>query len=132
MSSRSQDVDAYIAGSPPEVRAILKRVRSTIRKAAPGAQERMSYRIPAFFQDGALVYYAAFKNHVGIFPPVRRNRDLQKALAPYRGEKGNLKFPLDRPIPYPLIARVVRARLAESKARAAARRAAAAKTAKKR
>ena len=64
-------IDDYIAAFSPEVRAILERIRTTIRKAAPDAQEKISYRIPAFTLNGALVYFAAFKNHIGFYPPVR-------------------------------------------------------------
>ena len=92
-------------------------------KAAPKAVEKISYRMPALFQDGALIYFAAFKSHIGIYPPVRTaDTALQKRLAKFAGPKGNLKFPLDEPIPYPLIARIVRLRLRENRARAAARK----------
>jgi len=98
----------------------LKKVRATIRDAAPESEERISYRMPAFFQDGALVYFAAFKQHIGLYPPVQGDEKLQQALAPYRGEKGNLKFPLDEPIPYGLIKRVVKARVKANQARQSA------------
>ena len=106
-------IDDYIAEFPAEVQSILKKIRSTIRKAAPKAEEKISYRIPAFAMDGDLIYFAAFKKHIGIFPPVRGDGKLNKSLARYRGEKGNLKFPLDEPMPYPLIGRVVKFRLKE-------------------
>jgi uncharacterized protein YdhG (YjbR/CyaY superfamily) len=113
--------DHYIRSFPPEIRAILTRIRATIRKAAPEAQERMSYRMPAFFQDGALVYFAAFKKHIGFFPPVR-DAALQRPLARYAGPKGNLQFPLDAPIPYALITKIVKTRLKANRARAALKR----------
>ena len=103
-------VDAYIAAFPEEVQAILQRIRSTVRKAAPGAEERISYRMPAFFQDGVLIYFAAFKNHIGVFPPTS-DAALIKAAAKYAGPKGNLQFPYSQPIPYPLIRKLVKARL---------------------
>jgi uncharacterized protein YdhG (YjbR/CyaY superfamily) len=106
-------IDEYIAAFPPEVRSILRKIHATIRKAAPGAEERISYKMPAFAQDGDLIYYAAFKKHIGLFPPVRGDEKLQKELARYRGEKGNLKFPLDEAIPYGLITRVVKSRVKE-------------------
>lgn len=115
------EVDAYIAASDPKVRPILERIRALIRREAPKASERISYRMPAFFHDGALVYYAPFTHHIGMFPPVKGNAALTRDLARYRGEKGNLRFPLGEPMPYPLIRRVVRARLAEQMARAAAK-----------
>jgi uncharacterized protein YdhG (YjbR/CyaY superfamily) len=107
----SGTIDQYIAGFPPEVRATLEMIRETIRKAAPKATETISYRIPAFtFDGGTLIYFAAFKKHIGIYPPLRGDAKLVREVAPYAGEKGNLKFPLDQPIPYSLIARMVRFR----------------------
>ena len=90
---------------------MLRRIRATVRKAAPAAQEKISYRIPCFVQDGVLVYFAAFKNHIGLFPPVRGDAKLKRAASKYAGPKGNLKFRLDEPIPYALIARIVKARV---------------------
>jgi uncharacterized protein YdhG (YjbR/CyaY superfamily) len=106
-------IDEYIAAFPPDVRSILKKIRSTIRKAAPQAKERISYRMPAFALDRDLIYFAAFKKHIGVFPPVRGDEKLNREISPYRGEKGNLRFPLDEPIPYGLIARVVKFRMKE-------------------
>jgi len=89
-------VDDYIAAFPPEVRKILRAVRDTIRQAAPGADESISYRIPTFKLNGrTIVHFAGFKNHIGMYPPVRGSAALQKAIARYAGEKGNLRFPLD-------------------------------------
>jgi uncharacterized protein YdhG (YjbR/CyaY superfamily) len=115
-------IDEYIERAPAETRSILRRIRAIVREAAPGADERISYGIPAFFQGGAIVYFAAFKHHIGIFPPVRGVAALEKPLAKYRGEKGNLRFPLDEPMPYPLIRRVVQARLKALRAKRAAAR----------
>ena len=95
-----RNIDEYIAAFPPEVQAILERIRATIRKAAPGAEETISYQIPAFTLGGALVYFAAFKRHIGLYPPVKGDAGLERAVAAYAGEKGNLRFPLDQPIPY--------------------------------
>lgn len=106
-------IDEYIAPFPPDVRAILQEIRATVRKAAPAAEERISYRMPAFRLDRDLIYFAAFKNHIGVFPPVRGDEKLDRQLARYRGPKGNLKFPLDEPIPYGLIRRVVQWRIKE-------------------
>ena len=93
------------------MRRILKKIRATIRKAAPDAEETISYRMPAFKQKKkVLIYFAAFKNHIGIYPPVKGDAKLMKAVAPYAGPKGNLKFPLDEPVPYELIERIVRSR----------------------
>ncbi len=115
-------IDEYIAAAPFEVRLILEKIRRIVRGAAPGAQELISYRMPAFRLHGILVYFAAFKNHIGLYPPVSGDADLEKALRPYAGPKGNLKFPLDRPIPYDLIKRVVLLRVRQESARTAARR----------
>jgi uncharacterized protein YdhG (YjbR/CyaY superfamily) len=110
-------IDKYIAAFPPDVQAILKKIRSTVRKAAPRADEKISYRIPAFFQNGIVIYFAAFKKHIGVYPPIRGDEKLNKALARYRGEKGNLQFPLDEPIPYGLITRIVKFKLKENAAK---------------
>jgi len=116
-----KSIDEYIAAFSPEVQAILERVRLTISNAAPGAQETISYRIPAFTLSGALVYFAAFKNHIGFYPPVKGDARLEKAISGYAGEKGNLRFPLDRPIPYSLIARIVKLRVKQNLANPAAK-----------
>jgi uncharacterized protein YdhG (YjbR/CyaY superfamily) len=115
---RSAEVDAYIARFPPKVRAILEKIRLTIRKAAPGADELISYRIPAFRQRRVLLYFAAFKDHIGVFPPVRGDASLEKALARFRGPKGNLRFPLAEPIPLVLIGRMARLRARQESAQA--------------
>jgi uncharacterized protein YdhG (YjbR/CyaY superfamily) len=119
--SKPATIDEYIAAFPPDVQSILKRIRLTIRKTAPQAKEKISYRMPAFFLDGVLIYFAAFKNHIGMYPPVRGDEKLNKELARYRGEKGNLRFPLDEPIPYALIGRIVKFRVKEQLARIAAK-----------
>ena len=115
------NIDEYIAAAPAAVRPILREIRRVIRAAAPEAEEVISYRMPAFKQRGILVYFAAFKSHIGLFPPVRGDAKLAKALAPYAGPKGNLKFPLDRPIPYSLIRSVVRLRVKQDSAKARAK-----------
>ena len=111
-------IDEYIEGFAPEVQAVLENIRLTIGRAAPGAQEVISYRMPAFRLHGALVYFAAFKHHVGLYPPVRGDARLVEAVAPYAGPKGNLQFPLDQPIPYALIERITRHQVAQNRARA--------------
>ena len=114
-------IDAYIRPYPPAVRAILERVRDTIRKAAPDAEERIAYRMPSFALNGALVYFGGFKEHVGFFPPVN-DPAVKRAAAAYAGEKGNLRFRYDEPIPYALITKIVKARVRENQERAAAKR----------
>ena len=112
-------VDEYIAGFPADIQAVLQAVRATVRAAAPDAEERISYRMPAVFQHGVVVYFAAFKRHLGLFPPVE-DPAVRARVAPYAGPKGNLQFPYDQPIPHPLIAAVVEARLVANLAKAAA------------
>ena len=87
-------MDEYIAMFSPEVQAILQKIRRTIRRAAPAAEEMISYQIPTFKLNGALVHFAAFKKHIGFYPPVRGDAKLTKAVSKYAGEKGNLRFPL--------------------------------------
>jgi len=115
-------IDQYIAAFSPEVRAILQRIRTTIRNAAPDARETISYQIPAFMLNGPLVYFAAFKKHIGFYPPVRGDARLENAVTPYAGEKGNLRFPLDHPIPYRLIERIVKHRLKQNRVKTATKK----------
>jgi uncharacterized protein YdhG (YjbR/CyaY superfamily) len=120
--AKPKNIDEYIAAFSPEVQTILERIRQTIHQAAPEAQETISYSMPAFTQSGILVYFAAFKNHIGLFPPVSGDAAIEKAIAPYAGEKGNLRFPLDEPIPYELIARIVKLRIKQNLAKAGAKK----------
>jgi uncharacterized protein YdhG (YjbR/CyaY superfamily) len=120
--SAPANVDTYIATFAPEVQAILQNVRKAVRRAAPAATEVISYRMPALRQNGVLVYFAAFRNHIGFYPPIRGDRELEKAAAPYAGEKGNLRFPLDEPIPYDLIERLTRHRMQQDLAGAGTKR----------
>jgi uncharacterized protein YdhG (YjbR/CyaY superfamily) len=117
--AKPQSIDQYFAVCPPEARATLRKLRSTIKRAAPPeAEEIISYRMPAFKLRGILVYFAAFKNHIGIFPPIRGDAKLEAAVAKYAGPKGNLKFPLDQPFPYALVARIVKFRVKQNLAKA--------------
>ncbi|MEQ1580356.1 MAG: DUF1801 domain-containing protein [Steroidobacteraceae bacterium] len=116
------NIDAYIAACPEDVQSVLRRIRSVIRKAAPDAEETISYQMPAFRQNGILLYFAAFKQHIGLYPPVRGDARLEKAAAPYAGEKGNLRLPLDQPIPFELIGRIARFRVKQDQENAEARR----------
>ncbi len=118
--SAARNIDEYIAAFSPEVQSILEKIRLAIRKAAPTAEEKISYKIPTFTLGGRyLIYFAAFKKHIGIFPPVHGDEKLDKEISRYSGEKGNLKFPLDEPIPYALISRVVKFRVKEHLEKAA-------------
>jgi uncharacterized protein YdhG (YjbR/CyaY superfamily) len=111
------NVDDYIRGYPEKVQTVLRKIRRVVRKAAPRASEVISYRMPALKQHGILLYYAAFKAHIGLYPPVVGDARLEKAVAPYAGEKGNLRFPLSQPIPYALIDRIVRFRARQDAAK---------------
>jgi uncharacterized protein YdhG (YjbR/CyaY superfamily) len=113
-----KNMDEYIAWFAPDVQVILEKIRVTIRNAAPGAQEIISYKIPAFRLNGVLVYFAAFKKHIGFFPPVRGDAKLVKAVSMYAGKKGNLQFPLDQPIPYGLIKKIVKVRVEQNLSKA--------------
>jgi uncharacterized protein YdhG (YjbR/CyaY superfamily) len=109
-SSVPESFEEYAAAFGPDVQSILRRVRAAVRKAAPQAEEKISYRMPAFKLHGELVYFAAFKKHIGLYPPVRGDAKLMKEVSVYAGPKGNLQFPLDEPIPYELITRIVKQR----------------------
>jgi uncharacterized protein YdhG (YjbR/CyaY superfamily) len=123
VSALPSSIDDYIAAQASAVQPILQRIRAIVREEAPAAQEAISYRIPAFMRNGVLIYFAAFKKHIGIYPPVSGDATLLEALAPYRGPKGNLSFPLADPMPYELIRRVARQRMKENSASAASRKA---------
>ena len=110
-------IDDYIGGFSPDVQAILRQIRVTVRNAAPDAVEGINYAIPCFKLEGVLVYFAAFKQHIGFYPPIRGDSKLEKAVSKYAGEKGNLRFPLDEPIPYALIERIVKLRVRQNLAK---------------
>jgi uncharacterized protein YdhG (YjbR/CyaY superfamily) len=114
-------VDEYIAGFPPDVQAILEKIRLTIRKAAPGAEEAIKYQMPTFTLHGNLVHFAAFKKHIGFYPVPTGIEKFKKELAAYEGGKGSVQFPLDQLIPYSLISRIVKFRVKENLAKAAAK-----------
>jgi uncharacterized protein YdhG (YjbR/CyaY superfamily) len=117
-----QDIDEYIAGFPNDVQKILKKIRMTIRKAAPDAEETISYRIPTFtLKRKYLVYFAAYKKHIGLYPAPRGIEKFKKELSAYEGGKGTVRFPLDKPIPFGLIERIVKFRVKENLERAKAK-----------
>src|SRR5215470_19937379 len=120
---KPKGIDGYISKFSDDVQAVLQKVRATIRHAAPEAKETISYMMPAFKQHGILVYFAAWKKHVGLYPPISGDKALEKAVAPYAGPKGNLQFPLDEPIPYDLIERIVKLRVKQDSAKAETKRA---------
>ena len=107
-------VDEYIAAFPKEVQDVLEKIRSTIRESAPKAEEAISYGIPAFILNGrSLVYFAAWKNHVGFYPTPSGIEAFKKELAPFKQEKGSVQFPLDKPISIGLVKKIVRYRVTE-------------------
>ena len=99
-------IDQYMATLTPEVRSILEKIRRIVKGTVPGAQETISYQMPAFRLGRVFIYFAAFKKHIGIYPPVHGDSDLAQELSVYANEKGNLRFPIDQPMPYGLIGRV--------------------------
>jgi uncharacterized protein YdhG (YjbR/CyaY superfamily) len=121
-ATKPTDINDYISKFPPDVQVILEKVRETIRRAAPEAKETISYMMPAFRQHGILVYFAAWEKHIGMYPPISGDKTLEKAIARYAGPKGNLQFPLDEPIPYDLIEKLVKLRVKQDSAKAAEKR----------
>lgn len=108
------DVPAYIAGFPAGTRKLLKQLRDTIRKSVPGAEELISYGMPAYKYHGVLVYFAAYKQHIGFYPTSSGIKQFQKEIAAYKNSKGAVQFPLDQPLPLPLIAQIVIFRVKEN------------------
>lgn len=108
-----QDVDDYLASVDPESRLILQEIRRIAKQAVPKAIECIGYQMPALKLQKTFFYFASFKNHIGIYPPVKGDARLKEELFPYRGPKGNLQFRKDKPIPYSLIERVVEALVKE-------------------
>lgn len=106
---RFGSVEEYFNSVDPASREILERIRAVILEVVPDAKELISYQMPAFKRSRIFIFYAAFQKHIGVYPPLQADADLVAELAPYRGEKGNLKFSLDQPMPYDLIARVAKA-----------------------
>jgi uncharacterized protein YdhG (YjbR/CyaY superfamily) len=109
-----KNIDAYIAGTPEDIRPVLEKIRETIRVAAPEAQETISYSMPAYKLKGILVYFAAFKDHIGFFPTAEGVSHFKKELEPYDTSKGTVRFPLHKPIPYGLIEKIVKHRVTEN------------------
>jgi uncharacterized protein YdhG (YjbR/CyaY superfamily) len=109
-------IDEYIATFPKEVQDVLEKIRSAIRESAPEAEEAISYGIPAFRLNGSRgsVYFAGWKNHIGFYPTPSGIEALKKELAPFKQEKGSVQFPLDKPIPYDLVKKIVRYRVTEN------------------
>ena len=120
-AANPKTIDEYIAAFSPEVQEILENIQRTIRRAAPSAHEAISYQIPTFKLNGNLVHFAAFKKHIGLYPPVKGDAKLVKAVSRYAGPKGNLQFPLDQAMPYDLFTSIVKLRVKQNAAKAAAK-----------
>jgi uncharacterized protein YdhG (YjbR/CyaY superfamily) len=120
---RAKNIDEYIAAFPADIRKRLEEMRATIRKAAPEAEEAIAYAIPTFRLKGNLVHFAAFKNHIGFYPAPRAIEAFKKELSGYEGGKGTVQFPLDKPLPLPLITKIVKFRVKDNleKAKAGSR-----------
>jgi uncharacterized protein YdhG (YjbR/CyaY superfamily) len=110
---RFRTIDEYIASFPQKVQTALQQVRQAIKDSAPHAQEVISYNMPAFKQNGILVWFAAFKNHIGFFPKVSAMENFKEKLSGYQTSKGTIRFPLDEPIPIDLIREIVKFRVKE-------------------
>ena len=114
-STAPKTMDDYIASFPSEVQEILQKVRATIKKAAPAAEETMSYKMPTFtMNDRYLIYFAAYKRHIGVYPAPVGNPDLQEEISAYQSGRGTLRFRLNQPIPYSLIAKIVKVRMKDN------------------
>ena len=108
MPDQPETIDEYIADCPAEVQPALRDLKEAIRRAAPDAEESISYKMPTFkLNRRALVYFAAWKSHIGLYPVPSLDQDLEKEIGPFRAAKDTLRFPLGEPIPYPLVERVV-------------------------
>ena len=108
-----KDIDEYIAGFPKDVQKILEKIRLTIRKAAPAAEETIKYQIPTFTLKGNLVHFAGYKKHIGFYPAPTGIEKFKEEVSAYGSGKGTLQFPLDEPIPYDLIRKIVKFRVQE-------------------
>jgi uncharacterized protein YdhG (YjbR/CyaY superfamily) len=109
-----KNIDDYLALFPKETQSLLQQIRATIKKAAPEAVEKISYQMPTFFLNGNLVYFAAFKNHIGFYPVPTGIEKFKKELSVYKTSKGAVQFPLDKPLPLALITKIVKFRVAEN------------------
>lgn len=112
--NKPKNIDEYSGTFPHEIQEILEEVRTTIQKAAPDAKEKISYSMPAFEQNGIVVYFAAFKNHIGLYALPSGHEAFKEELSKYKSGKGSVQFPLDQPIPYDLITKIVKFRVKEN------------------
>lgn len=111
---KPQNVDEYISGFPREIQKKLEEMRTTILKAAPDSEERISYQMPAYSFNGNLVYFAAYKNHIGFYPTASGIKNFKADLSKYGSSKGAVRFPIDQSLPLDLISRIVKFRMKEN------------------
>jgi len=109
-----KDIDEYIRLFPDDIQALLQSLRQTIRETAPDAEETISYQMPAFKQNGMLVYFAAFKKHIGFYPTSSGIEAFREELSAYEGSKGTVRFPIDKPLPLDLVRDIVKFRVREN------------------
>ncbi|MFO1444867.1 DUF1801 domain-containing protein [Bacillus sp. Bva_UNVM-123] len=107
-------VDDYIAQFPADIQKILESLRKVIKETAPDAKEKISYQMPSFYLHGNLVYFAAYKNHIGFYPTSSGIAAFKQEISNYKNSKGAVQFPLDKPLPYELISKIVEFRVAEN------------------
>jgi len=107
-------IDEYIAQFPENVQHILVKLRAVIKESAPEAEEKISYQMPAFYLNGGLVWFGVYKHHIGFYPRTSGMEAFTEELSAYKGTKGSVHFPLDKPMPYELISKLVKVRVAEN------------------
>lgn len=107
-------IDDYIKSFPTNTQLLLEKMRAVIHQAAPDAEEAMAYGIPTFKLNGNLVHFGGFKNHIGFYPAPMGIEEFKEELAPYQGGKGTVKFPIDQPIPYELVTKIVKFRVKQN------------------
>jgi len=118
----AKSIDEYIAGFPPDVQETLEKIRMTVRRAAPDAEEAVKYGIPTFTLKGNLVHFGAYEKHIGFYPTPSGLEEFKEELSAYEGSKGTVRFPLDKPIPFDLISRIVKFRVKENLEKTQAKR----------
>lgn len=121
-TTKPANVDQYIAGFPPATQALLKGLRDVLTKAAPKAEESISYGLAAYKLHGPLIYFGGFKAHIGFYPTGTSLAQFDDELAPYKRSKGTVQFPLDKPLPLKLIEKIVKYRVKENEAKALAKK----------
>jgi len=109
-----ESIDQYIMQFPPEIQEILEMLRKVIKESAPDAREKISYQMPTFDLHGNLVHFAAFKNHIGFYPAPSGIEAFKEVLSEYKGAKGSIQFPIGKPLPYQLVSKIVKFRVAEN------------------